>query len=414
MLKRKIEKTGDEISALGFGMMRLPELKGGIDEKRAAAQLHYALERGVNYVDTAWPYHNGESESYVGRALSGGLRDKVRLATKLPTWAAHTRSDMEKLLAAQLAKLKTDRIDYYLLHSLERGLWNKTRADGALEFLTAAKADGRVVNRGFSFHGDKDTFKEIVDAYDWEFCLIQYNYLDENSQATKVGLEYASSKGMGVFIMEPLRGGNLAGRVPTEVQAIWDEAKVKRTSAEWALRWLWNHPQVTCVLSGMNEEAHVEENIRVACDATPLSLSGEELALVGRARDTYRRLMKVPCTGCRYCMPCPSGVEIPSAFDSWNKMHLFKDSPGAGISYLIRCGGALTGRSGVASKCTRCGRCVPKCPQSIDIPNMLKGVAGDLETWKFKIMRLVVKPFLAFSTWRSLRKISKEQMTTKE
>jgi len=243
--------------------MRLPQKRGRIDEKRAIKQVHYAIDQGVNYIDTAVMYHMGGSEPFLGRALAGGYREKVRLATKLPPGLIKTREEMDKVLGAQMKRLKTDFIDYYLLHGLNGESWNKIKELGACEFLDKAKADQRIRFAGFSFHGDREAFKEIVDAYDWDFCQIQYNYLDVQNQAGTEGLEYAAGKGLGMIIMEPLRGGNLTGRIPPEVQAIWDEAEVKRTPAEWALRWIWNHPGVTVVLSG---SVSVDACKACACD----------------------------------------------------------------------------------------------------------------------------------------------------
>ena len=315
MLYRKVPKTGDELSVLGFGCMRFPTKRGGgIDEGRAIRQVRYALDHGVNYVDTAPAYHLGRSESVLARALSDGYRKKVRLATKLPPWSVRSRQDMDHVLDAQLTKLQTGFIDYYLLHSLSGASWVEMRNLGVREFLDSAKKDGRIKNAGFSFHGDIESFKEIVNAYDWEFCQIQYNYLDEFNQAGTEGLEYAASKRLAVIIMEPLHGGNLAGPNPAEIQKIWEESPVKRSPAEWALRWVWNHPEVTTVLSGMNNELHIDENIHAADKALPNSLTVDELSTIARVGDTYRRLMKVNCTGCRYCMPCPAGVDIPGCF----------------------------------------------------------------------------------------------------
>ncbi len=283
---RKVPKTGDELSILGFGYMRLPKKSGGgIDEERAIRQLRYAIDNGVNYVDTAPAYHFGKSEKILARALADGYREKVRIATKLPPWSVHSQEDMNHILSSQLSTLHTDRIDYYLLHSLTKASWEKMKRLGVLGFLDTAKKDGRIKNAGFSFHGDLATFKEIIDAYNWDFCQIQYNYLDEHNQAGTEGLVYAAGKNLAVMIMEPIRGGNLAGNVPDEVKKIWDESPVRRSPAEWALRWVWNHPEVTVVLSGMNDERHIEENLRVAGEALPNSLSQSELVLIARVRD---------------------------------------------------------------------------------------------------------------------------------
>jgi uncharacterized protein len=381
MLYRKMPKTGDELSILGFGCMRLAsKADGSIDEDRATQQVRYAIDHGVNYVDTAWPYHMRQSEPFVGRALRGGYREKVKLATKLPSWLIEKPEDMDTYLNAQLEKLQTDHIDYYLVHALVGDLWEKVETLGIKEFLDRAKADGRIKNAGFSFHGAGEDFARIVDAYSWDFCQIQYNFLDEKNQAGKKGLEYAASKGLGVVIMEPLRGGNLTKTVPPAIQEIWDEAPKKRTPAEWALRWIWNHPGVTVVLSGMNDESHIKENLAIADTATSGSLTGEELALVQHVEKKYRELLKVGCTGCQYCMPCPQGVNIPLCFEEYNNLYLTGNTDGEKFMYAARLGGAVAlGKSEYASLCVQCGECAEKCPQHLEIPTLLESVVKELE-----------------------------------
>jgi predicted aldo/keto reductase-like oxidoreductase len=381
MLYRKIPKNGDKLSILGFGCMRLPvNADFSIDEERAIRQVRLAIDSGVNYIDTAWPYHMGQSEPFVGRALAGGYREKVKLATKLPSWLIEKREDMDAFLDAQLEKLKTDHIDYYLVHALVGDLWDSVEKLGIAGFLDKAKADGRIRNAGFSFHGAGEDFKRIVDAYDWDFCLIQYNFLDEKNQAGTAGLEYAASKGLGVIIMEPLRGGNLTKTVPPAVQKIWDRAPVKRTPVEWALRWVWNHPEVTVVLSGMNDETHIRENLKVADEAHPDSLTKAELQLVKKVEKKYRELMKVGCTGCRYCMPCPSGVNIPMCFEEYNNLFMVAHPDEEKFMYAARLGGAVgLGTPEFASLCVKCGQCVEQCPQHIDIPAVLESVVENLE-----------------------------------
>jgi len=298
MLYRKVPKTGDELSILGFGCMRLAQKEGRIDEERVARQVRHAIDRGVNYVDTAWRYHGGESEPFLGRALAGGYRERVRLATKLPVWLVQNRSDMDRFLDAQLQKLATPRIDYYLAHSLTGDDWDRIAALGLAGFLDRARADGRIGNAGFSYHGTREDFKRIADAYPWEFCQIQFNYLDEELQAGTEGLNYAASKGLGVIVMEPLRGGTLAASPPPAITGFWRETEKLRTPAEWALRWVWQHPEVTVALSGMSDEAQVEENLSVSAEAHPGSLTPAEVELIGRVGRKYRELMKVGCTGC--------------------------------------------------------------------------------------------------------------------
>lgn len=378
MLYRRMESTGDDLSILGFGCMRLPQKGGRIDEDRARRQLLVAIERGVNYVDTAVPYHMGTSEPFVGRALASGYRERVKLATKLPPWLTRTREDMDRILGEQLERLRTDRIDYYLLHGLDGKSWAKIRDLGALEFLESAKADGRIVNAGFSFHGDLPAFKEIVDSYDWAFCQIQYNILDERLQAGTEGLEYAAARGLGVIVMEPLRGGMLARSVPPKVRAIWEEAQVDRSPAEWALRWIWNRPDVHVVLSGMNDEDHIDENLRAAGDALPDSLSEGELDVVRRAAAAYRGLMKADCTGCRYCLPCPSGVAIPACLGVYNAKYALQDRHPR-LSYAMLVGGVFGGNPAYASLCTDCGTCLERCPQGLPIPDLLRDVAREFE-----------------------------------
>lgn len=403
MLYRRMESTCDELSALGFGCMRLPQKSGRIDEERATRQIRDAIDRGVNYIDTAVPYHMGTSEPFVGRALSSGYRERVKLATKLPPWQTNAREDMDRILGEQLEKLQTDHIDYYLVHALNGDSWARMRALGVLEFLESAKADGRIVNAGFSFHGGLPDFKEIVDAWEWQFCQIQYNYLDERFQAGTEGLELAAAKGLGIVVMEGLRGGVLGGSVPPEVKRIWDEAEVKRTPAEWALRWIWDRPEVHVVLSGMNDEGHIEENLRIASEALPGSLTGRELDLVRRVAETYRGLMKSDCTGCRYCLPCPAGVDIPGCLQAYNSRHALKDKR-ASLVYMLFMAGASGGKPALASQCTECGTCLPRCPQSVPIPDLLKEAAADFEGPFFPARRWLFKRMATFGRWRAKRR----------
>ena len=371
MQYRRVPKNGDQLSALGFGAMRLPTKRMKIDEERATRQIRDAIDRGVNYIDTAVPYHGGESERFLGRALRDGYREKVKIATKLPPWSVTAREDMDKILDIQLKKLRTDHIDYYLLHGLDAGQWKKLFDLGVLEFLDSAKASGKIVNAGFSFHGDRRTFHEIIDAYDWTFCQIQYNFLDETNQAGTEGLRYAASKDVAVMVMEPLRGGMLAGKLPKDVEQVYGRAGTKRSAAEWALRWVWNHPEVTVVLSGMNDERHIAENIKICEDALPGSMTADELATVETVAGMYKRLMKVGCTGCGYCMPCPFGVNIPQCFSLYNGYY----SGGSRIMTRGMYGASLMGGMGEpadASLCRNCGRCEKACPQKIAIPEELE------------------------------------------
>jgi len=404
MLYRKVPKTGEELSILGYGCMRLPQAKtGGVDVERAIRQIRYAIDHGVNYFDTAPVYHFGKSEQVLSMALESGYRTKVRIATKLPPWSVRERADMDRILATQLQTLHTDHIDYYLLHSLADKSWVKLRDLGVLGFLDAAKKDGRIRNAGFSFHGNTATLKEIIDAYPWEFCQIQYNYLDEHNQAGTEGLNYAAEKGLAVMVMEPLRGGNLAGTVPEAVQTIWDEAPLKRSPAEWGLRWVWNHPEVTVVLSGMNNEAHIDENLRAADSAFPDSLTADELALITRVRYTYQKLMEVGCTGCGYCMPCPAGVDIPGCFALYNTHHLFPRDRATKFVYLGRHGGIL-GAVSYAGLCRECGKCEKICPQHLKIPSLMKQVSREMEGYGLGVkVRLAKGVFRCFDTASRIR-----------
>ena len=407
MLYRKIQKTGDELSVLGFGAMRLPSKNGRTDEKRATEQLRYAIDHGVNFVDTAIAYMN---EPLVGRILSDGYREKVRLATKIAPWKVNKPEELEKIINIQLENFQTDYIDYYMLHGLNSPGWKKMLEFDALKFLDKMKRDGKIVNAGFSFHGDKDLFKEIVDAYDWDFCLIQYNYLDEENQAGTEGLEYAAAKGMGVLVMEPFRGGNLTRNIPSEVKEIWDQAQVKRTPAEWALRWVLNHPEVTCVLSGMNEEEHIDENLRIADEALPNSLTSEELALVGKVRDKYREMMKIGCTGCRYCMPCPHGVDIARCFETYDSMHMFNDNKlQSQALYAIGLGVFNEGEAAYASKCRKCGKCEKHCPQELPIMDLLDDVSDEMEGVVTKVVPPLFKVYLAFDRFMIGRRTDKSE-----
>lgn len=387
MLYRKMPRVNEELSILGFGCMRMPTNQDGtLDKNRAIHQIRFGIDNGINYLDTAWPYHSGQSEPLVAEALQNGYRDKAYIATKLPSWMIKDRQDMDTFLNNQLKRLQTESIDFYLLHNLNGEMWEYLLKNRVLEFLDSARSNGKIRYCGFSFHGHVADFKTIVDGYDWEFCQIQYNYLDEEHQAGREGLEYAAQNDLGVIIMEGLRGGNLGlPQPPQEVDAIWNEAENKRTPVEWALRWIWDHPEVTVVLSGMNQETHIEENIRISSEAEPLSLTEKERELVERASTTYKKLMKVNCTGCEYCKPCPSGVNISATFEILNKLHLFKNVEEAKYMYAIRCSGMVTnGEPGYASQCTQCGECLEKCPQHIDIPAVLEDVVEELEDEKLE------------------------------
>jgi predicted aldo/keto reductase-like oxidoreductase len=383
MLYRQAGKTGQKLSILGFGCMRLPIIGDKahlIDENKAQAMVDYAIRSGVNYFDTAYIYHSevpfqpGMSELFLGKALKRD-RQNIHLATKLPSWFVESRADMDRFLDQQLERLQTDHIDFYLVHGLSGEMWDKVSKLGVTEFLDAALADGRIRHAGFSFHDEAPAFKPIVDAYDWSFCQIQYNFMDEDYQAGSAGLEYAASKGLGVIIMEPLRGGGLTKRVPEDVQAVWDKARVKRTPAEWALRFVWNRPEASVVLSGMSEPSQVEDNVRIANQGLANSLTVRELALIHEAKAIYQARTRVNCTSCGYCLPCPHGVSIPANFLQLNNLSIYRDRGAAEFFYFH-----ILKKEQRASQCEECGQCEELCPQYIPIPAMLKEVVQEFES----------------------------------
>ncbi|MBD5586959.1 aldo/keto reductase [Clostridium botulinum] len=377
MLYRKFGKTDEEVSILGFGCMRLPIIDNDttkIDEKKAIKQIRYAIDNGVNYIDTAYPYHEGASEFLVGKALKDGYRERVKLATKLPSWLIKSREDMDKYLNEQLEKLQTDHIDFYLLHALNKGDWENLKKHNVFEFLDKAIEDGRIKYAGFSFHDELSLFKEIVDSYDWSFCQIQYNFIDENYQAGTKGLRYASQKGLAVVIMEPLRGGNLARVVPDDVKKIWNKSHIKRSPAQWGFRFLWNHPEITVVLSGMEEMDHIKENIKESNNGYASSLTEKELELIDKVKEIYISRIKVDCTNCRYCMPCPFGVNIPKNFKYLNMASIYSDVKKQKKKYINH-----LNKNEKASNCRKCGKCEEACPQNIKIRNMLEEVVKTFE-----------------------------------
>ena len=391
MLYRTVPKNNDKLSILGFGAMRLPGKKQKIDEQEAEKQILYAIDKGVNYIDTAYTYHNGKSEIFLGKIISkNNNRNKIKLATKLPHWAARNKNDLMDLLNEQLRKLRTDYIDYYLVHNLNGSVWEKAKRKGLIEFLDEAIKQGKIINPGFSYHGNKNDFAKIVDGYNWINCLLQYNYLDQENQAGISGVKYASSKNIAVMIMEPLRGGVLARKQPKEIQDIWNKSTSKRSPAEWSLRWIWNHPEVTVILSGMNSEKQIDENIEIASVAKANSLTNEENDLINETASTLRKLMKIGCTSCQYCMPCPQGVNIPSCFEQYNSYHTFNNKF-AKFSYLIFNGGLADGNPSLASQCTDCKKCISKCPQNIQISEILKRVKKDLESFMTKPLIWMIK-----------------------
>lgn len=364
MKYRKFGKLDWKASALGFGCARLPTIGGehsNIDTTAATCMLHYAIDHGVNYIDTAYTYHGGNSERLIGEALKGGYREKVKIATKLPSWAVNSSSDFDRYLNEQLRKLQTDYIDFYLLHGLRESRWRNLYHLGVLKWSETAISDGRIDHIGFSFHDRYDVFKEIVDAYNrWAMCQIQYNYMNMEFQAGAKGLEYAESKGLAVAIMEPLLGGRLASP-PQPIQAIWDTATKKRSPVDWALHWLWTKPAVSIVLSGMSTMQQVQENVAAASVSGIATLTDQELELFERACEGYASLYSIVCTGCRYCMPCPNEIDIPRNFALFNNGVMYNMLNSARQWY------ARLPEVARAGHCTGCQRCEELCSQMIPI-----------------------------------------------
>lgn len=386
-LTRHMARTDQDLGILGYGCMRFSRKYGTVvDLEKAERQVLAAIEGGVNYFDTAYIYPGNEEA--IGTILAKSdngqrRRERVNLATKLPIMMVKSREDMDAFLGKSLSRLKTDYVDYYLMHSINCwGDWERVKQLGVLDFIEQVQRDGRVRHIGFSWHGNLNDFKRVVDDYPWAFCQIQYNYLDENFQAGTEGLHYAAEKGLGVIVMEPLRGGMLIDKMPVQVkkiiQAYNAETGLERSPAEWGLRWVWNHPEVTLLLSGMNEDAHVAENLRVAADTVPGSLSDADLAMIASARAVFEARLKVGCTGCSYCMPCPHHVDIPQCFAHYNSWAMF-----GGLTTVVSYAFAMRGRKGPfgASHCKRCGACERKCPQNIPIMDMLSAMSKDMEKW---------------------------------
>ncbi len=370
MKYRKFGVLDWNVSVLGFGAMRLPlgvKDASQVDVPEAIKMIRYAIDQGVNYFDTAYTYHDEQSEAIVGKALQDGYRQKVKLATKLPSWLVKKPDDFNRFLDEQLTRLQTSHIDFYLLHALNSTYWTKLRDWNVIDWAEGAVADGRIHHLGFSFHDEFDVFKDIVDGYDnWAFCQIQYNYMDIDYQAGTQGLKYAAEKGLAVVIMEPLRGGQLTQSVPPSIDKMWHNAAAKRTPAEWALQWIWHHPEVSVVLSGMSNMAQLSENIDSADRSRAGLLGKEELHIIKAVRDEYRRLAPVPCTNCKYCMPCPNGVEIADILQFYNDAIIYDNPRAPRLLYH-----ELPNDS-QADNCVECFECEEKCPQGIPIAEQLK------------------------------------------
>jgi uncharacterized protein len=364
-----------KVSALGFGAMRLPTVSEGgkevVDEAETIKMIRTAIDQGVNYVDTAYPYHDGQSEVVVGKALQDGYRDKVKVATKLPCWLVEKPEDFDTLLNEELRRLQTEHVEFYLLHALWKDRWAKMRDMHVFEWAERAIADGRIGHLGFSFHDQLSLFKEIVDAYDWSLCQIQYNFMNETVQAGTEGLRYAADKGLAVVVMEPLLGGTLA-KAPPSVQAIiLDEAG--KEPVDLALQWLWNQPEVGTVLSGMSTLKQVEHNVACAARSGVNSLTSDDLAVIARVQAQYQEAQAIPCTKCGYCLPCPQGVDIPRNFELYNEGMIYDE--------WNLCKNLYNGHfreSERASACIACKECEEKCPQQILISEWMPKVHAAL------------------------------------
>lgn len=377
MQYRKMGKLGIEVSAFGIGCMRFPMIKTEdgkrvVDQELANQIIHTAIENGVNYVDTAYVYSDKQAEKVLGKALQGGWREKVYVATKLPIWDCKTPEDLPRLYEEQRTNLGVECIDFYLVHALNRDAWHRMRDLGVREFLTDLKAQGKIKYACFSFHDNYEAFEEILNDYDWDMCQLQFNYMDIHNQATIKGVELAGQKNIPIVIMEGLLGGRLAN-VPDTVQAVFDSYPEKRSAVEWAFRWLCNFPQIATVLSGVTNMEQTMDNLAIFDRTGVNTMSEEELAIVTRAREEYLRRTKVGCTGCRYCMPCPAGVDIPAIFGTWNEAFKYNNNISGNGRYR-----RMVNDGKGADQCVECGACMEMCPQQLNIPELLKAASAEL------------------------------------
>ena len=392
-MKYRKDKYGNKISVLGYGCMRFTSKGMKLDYDKAEQELLEAYNSGINYYDTAYIYPG--SEELLGKFLEKHkLRDKVFIATKLPHYMIKKSSDLDKYFNEELERLKTDHVDYYLMHMLtDVKTWERLKDLGIIKWLEKKKKEGSIRQVGFSYHGNSDMFCKLIDSYDWDICLIQYNYLDENSQAGKTGLKYANSKGIPVNIMEPLRGGRLVNGLPEKAKKLFANYKDKMSPAEWSFAWLWNQKEIMCVLSGMNSIEMVKENTSYTDKHGVGSFTKEQQVIIEKVIKAINEKMKVPCTGCRYCMPCPKGVDIPGTFSAYNKY--YTDSKFVGLKEYFMCT-ALRKDSTSASNCIECGKCEKHCPQHIKIRKELKNARKKLETPIYKIGKKVAKLFMKY------------------
>lgn len=370
MQYRKFKTIDKDVSLLGMGCMRLPVLEDGtVDEAEAIDMIRSAIDSGINYVDTAFTYHGGNSEKILGKALKDGYRDKVLLADKMPVWLAKDEEKMRSIFDKQFERLDVECIDMYLVHNVNKGGWKRAQRLDLMTFLEEKKAEGKIKHIGFSFHDDYEFFEEMLDVYPWEFVQIQLNYMDKNHQAGINGLKLAASKGLPVIIMEPLKGGRITGDLPPTVQELWDSAEVKRNPAEWAFKWLANMPEVSLMLSGMSNREQLEDNIRIISAPDLNDLTESEAALIDKVSDEYNRMIKYSCTGCGYCMPCPQKIEIPKVIGYYNDWNVYEQTPSTKFEYdtwLVKHG----------SDCVGCKACEANCPQSLNISQAMKDAAA--------------------------------------
>jgi hypothetical protein len=385
MQYRTNPRTQQQLSILGYGCLRFSKKGAVINQAKAEKEMRLAIKHGVNYFDTAYSYPG--SEVCLGRFLAKGYRDKVNIATKLPHYYLKQKGDIERYFQEQLKRLKTDHVEYYLMHMLnDIAAWERIKGLGMEDWIARKKAQGQIQNIGFSFHGSTENFLKILDAYDWDFCQIQYNYMDEHSQAGRRGLKRAHEKGIPVIIMEPLRGGRLVQGLPKSALRLLEREGSGRSPAEWGLRWLWDQPEVTVVLSGMNDIAQVRENVRIASAAAAGCMAPRDKKVIARIKSEINRYMKVPCTGCGYCQPCPAGVDIPGCFSAYNTR--YTDNWYQGMKAYIMCTTLRTTPSN-ASKCLKCGKCERHCPQKIHIRQQLAQVKRHMETPVYHIARMI-------------------------
>ena len=387
----RLDKYGNKISVLGFGCMRFQQKKGRIDMEEAEREIMEAYRGGVNYFDTAYIYTG--SEAAIGEIFEkNGIRKKINIATKLPHYMIKSMDGIEKTFQEELRRLRTDYVDYYLMHMLnDVATWDKLKAMGVAEWIAEKKKSGAIRQIGFSYHGGTEMFCQIVDAWDWDFCQVQYNYLDEHSQAGRRGVAHAYAKGIPVVIMEPLRGGRLVDQLPASAKKIIGEHPSKRSAAEWGLRWLWNQQEVSVVLSGMSTLEMLHENIRIASDTRIGELGPDDEAMYAEIVNAINSNVKIGCTGCGYCQPCPKGVDIPGSFAAYNRYY-GETKIGAFMDYL-KCTTVRKNASG-AGNCVQCGKCETHCPQGIDIRQQLKNVEKTFETPVYKVIRKAIELFL--------------------